>query len=104
MDNLKILEILSNILELAQLVDDSGGIGKIWIGPSLYIGELLERHMEKLLLIQLYALKHDYILVSFNPEDVQKILEGSLQKDSSYRFLQDWLGNGLFVAPGTLEL
>ncbi|XP_032519320.2 cytochrome P450 4C1-like [Danaus plexippus] len=67
-------KILSNILELAQLVDDSGGIGKIWIGPSLYI-------------------------VSFNPEDVQKILEGSLQKDSSYRFLQDWLGNGLFVAP-----
>ena len=35
-----------------------------------------------------------------NPEDVQKILENSLQKDFSYKFLQEWLGNGLFVAPG----
>ncbi|XP_045774553.1 cytochrome P450 4C1-like [Maniola jurtina] len=66
--------VLKNIQHLAGLVDDSGGVSKIWIGPSLYI-------------------------VSFNPDDVQKILENCLQKDSSYRFLQTWLGNGLFVAP-----
>ncbi|XP_039756608.1 cytochrome P450 4c3-like [Pararge aegeria] len=66
--------VLNNIQHLANLVEDSGGISKVWIGPSLYI-------------------------VSLNPEDVQKILENCLQKDSSYRFLQNWLGNGLFVAP-----
>ncbi|XP_023942753.2 cytochrome P450 4C1-like [Bicyclus anynana] len=67
-------KVLKNIQQLASLVEDSGGISKVWIGPSLYI-------------------------VSLNPDDVQKILENCLQKDSSYRFLQNWLGNGLFVAP-----
>ncbi|KAL0821796.1 hypothetical protein ABMA28_005208 [Loxostege sticticalis] len=66
--------LLENIRKLAELVDSSGGLSKIWIGPSLYV-------------------------VSLNPEDVQKILENCLEKDSSYKFLQTWLGNGLFVAP-----
>ncbi|XP_072944883.1 cytochrome P450 4c3-like [Epargyreus clarus] len=70
-------KVLNNIKELATLVQDTGGLSKIWIGPSLYI-------------------------VSMNPEDVQKILENCLQKDSSYKYLQAWLGNGLFVAPTDL--
>ncbi|CAH0589025.1 unnamed protein product [Chrysodeixis includens] len=51
-----------------------GAISKVWIGPTLYV-------------------------VTLNPEDVQKILENCLEKDYSYKFLQTWLGNGLFVAP-----
>nr|XP_026495579.1 cytochrome P450 4C1-like [Vanessa tameamea] len=67
-------KVLNNIRQLAGLVDTSGGISKVWIGSALYV-------------------------VTLNPDDVQKILENCLQKDSSYRFLQVWLGNGLFVAP-----
>lgn len=40
------------------------------------------------------------ILVPFNLDDIQKILESCLEKDYTYKFLQTWLGNGLFVAPG----
>ncbi|KAL4719000.1 hypothetical protein ACJJTC_000011 [Scirpophaga incertulas] len=67
-------KILSNLKQLANLIESSGGTSKIWIGPSLYY-------------------------VTLNPEDVQKILENCLDKDSSYKFLRSWLGNGLFVAP-----
>ncbi|XP_053610616.1 cytochrome P450 4c3-like isoform X2 [Plodia interpunctella] len=34
-----------------------------------------------------------------NPEDVQIVLDNCLEKDHAYKFLQAWLGNGLFVAP-----
>ncbi|CAG4952015.1 unnamed protein product [Colias eurytheme] len=68
-------KLLGNIRQLASLLNDSPhNVNKVWVGPSLYI-------------------------VTFNPDDIQKILENCLQKDSSYKFLQDWLGNGLFVAP-----
>ncbi|RVE41930.1 hypothetical protein evm_013424 [Chilo suppressalis] len=67
-------KLLKNIQELAELVDSSGGTSKVWIGPSLYF-------------------------VTLNPDDVQKILENCLEKDGSYKFLQQWLGDGLFVAP-----
>ncbi|XP_026756515.2 cytochrome P450 4g15-like isoform X2 [Galleria mellonella] len=67
-------KIYKNIQRLGELIEGTGGISKIWIGPSLYV-------------------------VISNPEDVQKLLETSLEKDSSYRFLRTWLGNGLFVAP-----
>ncbi|XP_041982348.1 cytochrome P450 4c3-like [Aricia agestis] len=67
-------KILSNIQQLAQMVEKNGGVSKVWIGPSLYV-------------------------VTLDPNDVQKILENCLQKDASYKFLQTWLGNGLFVAP-----
>ncbi|XP_045522476.1 cytochrome P450 4c3-like isoform X1 [Pieris brassicae] len=67
--------LFNNIKHLGSLLDKSPStINKVWIGPSLYI-------------------------VPFNPEDIQKILDNCLQKDSSYRFLRAWLGNGLFVAP-----
>ncbi|KAI5642131.1 cytochrome p450 domain-containing protein [Phthorimaea operculella] len=66
--------ILKNVNTLAEMVDESGGIANVWIGPALYIVTLI-------------------------PEDVQKILETCLQKDDSYRFLRNWLGDGLFVAP-----
>ncbi|CAG9788742.1 unnamed protein product [Diatraea saccharalis] len=67
-------KLLSNIKQLANLVDSSGGQAQIWIGPLLYY-------------------------VTLNPDDVQKILENCLEKDVSYKFLQTWLGDGLFVAP-----
>ncbi|XP_063829591.1 cytochrome P450 4C1-like [Ostrinia nubilalis] len=66
--------LLQNIQQLAERVDSLGGLCKLWIGPSLYV-------------------------VSLDPEDVQKILENCLEKDSTYKFLRTWLGNGLFVAP-----
>nr|XP_049703317.1 cytochrome P450 4c3 [Helicoverpa armigera]WRX05951.1 CYP4AU1 [Helicoverpa armigera] len=66
--------ILNNIRKLVEKIEKLDSVTKIWIGPSLYI-------------------------VSLNPEDVQKILENCLEKDYSYKFLQTWLGNGLFVAP-----
>ncbi|KOB72589.1 Cytochrome P450 CYP4AU1, partial [Operophtera brumata] len=37
------------------------------------------------------------LLVPFNLDDVQKILDNCLEKDYSYKFLQTWLGNGLFL-------
>ncbi|VVD01184.1 unnamed protein product [Leptidea sinapis] len=68
-------KLLTNIKQLVKLLEESqSAVNKVWIGPSLYV-------------------------VTLNPADVQKILESSLQKDSSYKFLQNWLGNGLFVAP-----
>ncbi|XP_049875697.1 cytochrome P450 4C1-like [Pectinophora gossypiella] len=67
-------KILKNVETFLERVDDSGGITKLWIGPALYVVTLI-------------------------PEDVQKILETCLQKDNTYKYLQTWLGNGLFVAP-----
>ncbi|KAJ0174625.1 hypothetical protein K1T71_009733 [Dendrolimus kikuchii] len=67
-------KILNNIKTIADMVDKAGGISKVWLGPSLYV-------------------------VTLKPEDVQTILEDCLEKDASYKFLQTWLGNGLFVAP-----
>ncbi|XP_026726456.1 cytochrome P450 4c3-like [Trichoplusia ni] len=66
--------ILNNVRTLVENIDEMGSISKVWIGPTLYV-------------------------VTLNPEDVQKILENCLEKDYSYKFLQAWLGNGLFVAP-----
>ncbi|CAG9111898.1 unnamed protein product [Plutella xylostella] len=66
--------MLSSIQKLAKMTEETNGVGTIWIGPQLYV-------------------------VITNPDDAQIILETCLQKDSSYRFLQKWLGNGLFVAP-----
>ncbi|XP_022822866.1 cytochrome P450 4c3-like [Spodoptera litura] len=67
--------IFNNIRTLMDAINAEGKtVSSVWIGPSLY-------------------------MVSFNPDDVQKILETCLEKDYSYKFLQTWLGNGLFVAP-----
>ncbi|KAJ8715081.1 hypothetical protein PYW08_005062 [Mythimna loreyi] len=67
-------KILNNIRSLVQKIEEMGTVSTVWIGPSLYV-------------------------VSLDPDDVQKILENCLEKDYSYKFLQAWLGNGLFVAP-----
>ncbi|CAB3253368.1 unnamed protein product [Arctia plantaginis] len=67
-------KLLNNIRSLAERIDDTGSICKVWIGTSLYV-------------------------VTFNLDDVQLVLESCLEKDSSYKFLRAWLGNGLFVAP-----
>ncbi|XP_063537297.1 cytochrome P450 4g15-like [Cydia strobilella] len=66
--------ILNNIETLANKIEASGGLGHVWIGPTIYA-------------------------VIMNPEDVQTVLEKCLQKDASYKFLRTWLGDGLFVAP-----
>ncbi|XP_061718569.1 cytochrome P450 4C1-like isoform X2 [Cydia pomonella] len=66
--------ILNNIETLANKIEVSGGLGHVWIGPTIYA-------------------------VIMNPEDIQTVLEKCLQKDASYKFLRTWLGNGLFVAP-----
>ncbi|XP_063365514.1 cytochrome P450 4g15-like [Cydia amplana] len=66
--------ILKNIETLANKMEASGGLGHVWIGPTIYA-------------------------VIMNPEDIQTVLEKCLQKDASYKFLRTWLGNGLFVAP-----
>ncbi|KAG6443278.1 hypothetical protein O3G_MSEX002762 [Manduca sexta] len=66
--------LLKNIKQLCETLHEIGDVTKIWIGPSLYI-------------------------VTFKPDDIQIILENCLEKDYSYKFLQTWLGNGLFVAP-----
>ncbi|KAF9416789.1 hypothetical protein HW555_005919 [Spodoptera exigua] len=67
-------KIYNNLRTLVKAAEVRGRVSSIWIGPTLYV-------------------------VSFNPEDVQKILETCLEKDNSYKYLQAWLGNGLFVAP-----
>ncbi|CAH0694623.1 unnamed protein product [Spodoptera exigua] len=69
-------KIYNNLRTLVKAAEVRGRVSSIWIGPTLYV-------------------------VSFNPEDVQKILETCLEKDNSYKYLQAWLGNGLFVAPKT---
>ncbi|XP_059052592.1 cytochrome P450 4C1-like [Achroia grisella] len=70
-------KILQNIQILGNAIEAKGGISPLWVGPLLYV-------------------------VVSNPDDVQKLLETSLEKESSYRFLRTWLGNGLFVAPFNL--
>ncbi|XP_045451149.1 cytochrome P450 4c3-like [Melitaea cinxia] len=67
-------KILRNLEDIATLSMKHKGVVKVWLGPKLYIA------------------------IS-NPEDAQVILDHCLEKDTVYRFLQPWLGRGLFIAP-----
>ncbi|XP_023942730.2 cytochrome P450 4C1 [Bicyclus anynana] len=66
--------ILKNLENIASLAMRHEGAVKLWLGPKLYIA-------------------------IGNAEDAQVVLENCLEKDSVYRFLRPWLGQGLFIAP-----
>nr|XP_034834378.1 LOW QUALITY PROTEIN: cytochrome P450 4V2-like [Maniola hyperantus] len=67
-------KILKNLEDIAELAFKHQGVVKLWLGPKLYIA-------------------------IGNAEDAQVVLENCLDKDSVYRFLRPWLGQGLFIAP-----
>lgn len=51
--------LLENIRKLAELVDSSGGLSKIWIGPSLYVGQYILTYylLTNLHILNIYFLK-----------------------------------------------
>ncbi|XP_026321348.1 cytochrome P450 4C1-like isoform X1 [Hyposmocoma kahamanoa] len=67
-------KILQKLNEVGDIALKAKGAIKIWLGPKLYVAIA-------------------------NPEDAQIVLENCLDKDVVYRFLQPWLGHGLFIAP-----
>ncbi|XP_039756623.1 cytochrome P450 4g15-like [Pararge aegeria] len=67
-------KILKNLQDIASLAFKHDGVVKLWLGPKLYIA-------------------------IGKAEDAQVILENCLDKDTVYKFLRPWLGQGLFIAP-----